>query len=163
MKRKRTKRCQRQPSEKKSRTQAQQNSTEELQQEENVWDSLDDLQEIMQLQAKARDDKVEFQKIMQHLFMNIVEPTQSKRKDQWAGARIDPLLLGLSCRNTFDNPPDRWSKIFHDTRATENSPCPVCLGKFTRDLPHFKTFAISLFGTRPNVGELYGFPRPSGE
>ena len=61
----------------------------------NVWDSLVDLQEIMQLRAKAKDDTVEFQNIVQHLFMNIVEPTQSKRKDQWAGARIDLLLLEL--------------------------------------------------------------------
>ena len=29
----------------------------------NVWDSLADLQEILQFQAKARDDKVEFQKL----------------------------------------------------------------------------------------------------
>ena len=27
--------------------------------------------------------------------MNIVEPTQSKREDEWACARSDPLLLGL--------------------------------------------------------------------
>ena len=53
------------------------------------------LQEIMQLQAKAKDDKVGFQKIVQHLFMNSVKPTQSKRRDQCAGACIEPLLLGL--------------------------------------------------------------------
>ena len=30
--------------------------------ERNVWDSLADLQEIIKLRAKAKDDKVEFQK-----------------------------------------------------------------------------------------------------
>ena len=60
-----------------------------------MWDSLADLQETMQSRGKGEDNEVEVQKIVKHLSTNMIEPARSKRKDQLASERIDPLLVGL--------------------------------------------------------------------
>jgi len=61
----------------------------------HVWDCLADLLKIMKLREVGADDVKEVQKLVQHLFTNIVKSARSKRDSRQAKTHVDHLLFQL--------------------------------------------------------------------